>query len=247
MNNIVILSSSLCLWDYDESGNRIPKNFGNNNELLDNFKKYIKRYDNFLFVASSEIDTEITDMYAKNTFASFDLTLPFTNYQILDIRTEHNCDELIKNADFIYLCGGHVPTQNSFFAKIGFKDKLKDSNALIVGASAGSMNCARKVYCPPELEGESLDYNFKRYIDGLALTDINILPHYSDEKDSILDGKRFIEDIVLPDSYNTCIYAISDGDYILVNGEENILYGEAYKIENGNINLISKKQGGTIL
>ena len=61
-------------------------------------------------------------------------------------------------------------------------------NALVVGGSAGSMNCASLVYCPPELEGESEDINFNRYLSGLCLTNINILPHYDVFKNYVLDN-----------------------------------------------------------
>ena len=42
-----ILTSYLDLCDKDENGNRIAKNFGNKNNILDNIKKYVKKYDNF--------------------------------------------------------------------------------------------------------------------------------------------------------------------------------------------------------
>ena len=51
-----ILTSYLDLCDKDENGNRIAKNFGNKNNILDNIKKYVKKYDNFLFVASNEFN-----------------------------------------------------------------------------------------------------------------------------------------------------------------------------------------------
>lgn len=242
--NKVILASSLGLWDYDELGNRIPKKFSNVNGLLDVFRKYIIKYDNFLFVASSEDSIEITDMYAKNTFKAFDLTLPFKNYEVLDIRTENNALELLEKADFIYLCGGHVPTQNKFFSKINLKDIIIKSNALIVGVSAGSMNCAKEVYCPPEYDEEVLNESFKKFYNGLGLTDINIIPHYSDDRYNIIGGKRYIEDIVLPDSYNNTLYAISDGDYILIDGNKKILYGNGYKIEDGKILKLEYKKNG---
>lgn len=245
--NKIILASSLRLWDYDDLGNRIPKRFSNTNGIIDCFKKYIKKYDNFLFIASDENNIEITDMYARNTFKAFDLTLPFNNYQILDIRTEDNALELIKNADLIYLCGGHVPTQNKFFSRIKLKNIIKKTEALIVGVSAGSMNCANRVYCPPELEGEGIDENFKKFYKGLGLTDINIIPHYNDDKENIIDGKKYLDDIIIPDSYKTILYAISDGDYILVDSNKNILFGEMYKIKDGIIVKMNKQVGGLLL
>lgn len=229
-----ILTSYLDLYDKDENGNKIPKNFGNQNQILDNIKKYVKKYDNFLFVASDEYNNEATDIYANTTFKSFNLTIPFKNYYILDSRTENNIDELLENADLIFLCGGHLPTQNAFFNKINLKDKIKNVNAFIIGGSAGAMNMAENVYCIPEVEGEALDPNFNRNLKGLALTNINILPHYDEFRDLILDGKRYIEDIVLPDTYDRIVYGINNGSYILIDNK-NYLYGEAYILKNGVI------------
>lgn len=102
------------------------------------------------------------------------------------------------------------------------------------------MNCATNIYCPPELEGESIDPNFNKYFPGLGLTNINILPHFNDYQDLILDNKKYIEDIIIPDSYKTDIYAIDDGSYFIINNNKTILYGEAYLIKNGKIEMINK-------
>ena len=125
MSNIIILASTMDLYYKDENGNKIATNFGNKNEILNNLKKYVKKFDNFLFVASNETNTEATDIYANVTFESFEKTLPFKNYQILDIRTENEAIELIESADLVFLSGGHVPTQNKFFNKINLKELLK--------------------------------------------------------------------------------------------------------------------------
>ena len=90
------------------------------------------------------------------------MTLPFKNYYFLSPKTKDKAKELVEGADFIFLCGGHLPTQNKFFNDIDLKNLLKNTNALIVGGSAGSMNCADVVYCPPELEEEVLDERFNR-------------------------------------------------------------------------------------
>jgi peptidase E len=247
----IFLNSSLDLYEKDEYENRVPHNFGNRNNILTNFKKHIKKYNNFLFIASNEMSFEITDMYANTTFKSFDLTLPFENYVVLDGRNMDRAEELVLNADLIYLCGGHVPTQLKFFEKINLKNLIQKSDAVICGISAGSMNCANIVYCPPELEKEALDKNFNRYLKGLGLTDINIFPHYDTLKDEYLAGLHQINDIVLPDSYKNEIIALIDGSYILINDNSTIIYGESYHIKDGKLKQLSdenetfaiKKQG----
>ena len=234
-----ILTSYLDIYDKDEEGNRYSKQFGNDNKILDNIKKYVKKYDNLLFVASDEFNNEGTDLYANLAFESFDKTLPFKNYYILDSRTEDIADKLIKEADLIFLCGGHVPTQNQFFNNINLKEKIKNTDALIIGGSAGSMNMADVVYCPPELEGEAIDPNFKNEYKGLGLTNLQIFPHYDEIKDDLVDGIHVMNEIIIPkDSYKYDIYAINNGSYILID-DKNYLYGEAYLIKDGKVEKIN--------
>ncbi len=247
MNNTVILTSCLDLYYKDEQKNRIPHHFGDKNGILTLLKNSIKKYDNFLFVASVQDNAEMTDMYANVTFESFDITLPFKNYQVLDGRTKDQAAQLISQADFIFLCGGHVPTQNKFFANINLTQLIQNTDAVICGASAGSMNCATTVYCPPELDGEALDPNFEEYFAGLGLTDINILPHFDTYDDLMLDGKRYIEDIILPDSYRTDILAINDGAYVVVKDGVSTAFGETYTIKNGITTQICKDEQSLVL
>ena len=98
---------------------------------------------------------------------------------------------------------------------------------------------ADNVYCVPELEGESLDSNFSRHLKGLSLTNINVLPHYEEMKEEYLDGKKIVEDIVLPDTFETKVYGINNGSYILIV-DKKYLYGETYLLDNGNIKLINR-------
>lgn len=233
-----ILTSYIDLYDKDENDNKIPKNFGNKNKILDNIKKYVKKYDNFLFVASDEFNNDITDIYASLTFESFNKTLPFKNYYILDSRTENIIDELIEKADLIFLCGGHVPTQNKFFNNINLKEKIKNTKGFIIGGSAGAMNMADTVYCPPELEGEAINPNFQKVYSGLNLTNINIFPHYDEIKDDIVDGIHVLNEIIIPDSFKHDIYAINNDSYILIDNK-NYIYGEAYLIKDGKIEKIN--------
>ena len=237
--NTIILTSYLDFYEKDEQGNKIAHNFGNDNGILDCLKVNIKKYDNFVFVANG-MEGEKADAYFKLACNSFEMTLPFKNYDFLCPSAKDRAEELIKKADFIFLCGGHLPTQNKFFNDIGLKELLKNTNALIVGGSAGSMNCADIVYCPPELEEEVMDENFNRYLKGLGLTDINIMPHFEEYKRMTICGKRYIDDIVVPDSKKIDIIGLNNGSYIVVNGNHATIYGESYLLTNGKIKLICK-------
>ena len=143
--------------------------------------------------------------------------------------------KLIKNSNFIILGGGHVPTQNKFFGEIGLKELLEEFDGVIFGISAGSMNSALEVYAQPELDGESFDPNYVRFIPGLGLTQTKLLPHYQDTKDSFLDGKKLFEDITYPDSFGHTFIAIPDGSYLYSEDGKEELMGEYFVISDGGI------------
>lgn len=230
----LFLTSSINTNVEDEFGNKTPIKFENKNHILDDFKKYIDKYDNFLYIASDPNDYEKTDLYTSIVFKSFDLTLPFKNYKVLDKRSIKNAKKLVRNADFIYLAGGHVPTQNKFFNDINLKDLLKENkDAVICGVSAGSMNASSIVYSPPEEDGEAINKDYERYLKGLGLINISINPHYNNEEKIILDNLDVKKDILLPDSKKRLFFAYPDGTYILKANNKVMLYGLSYLFKDG--------------
>ena len=161
--------------------------------------------------------------------------MEFESYTVLDRRNQNDAAKLVKSSNFIILGGGHVPTQNRFFGEIRLKELLEDFDGVIFGISAGSMNSAEEVYAQPELEGESLDPNYVRFILGLGLTKTKLLPHYQDTKDSCLDGKRLFEDITYPDSMGHTFIAIPDGSYLYSEDGKEELMREHFVISDGGI------------
>lgn len=145
----LILTSRINIYYKDNEGKKVAHNFGNENGILDLIRTLTPKQDNFVFVASSPANYDTTDNYANLTFDSFRITYPFKNYIILDDRTKDKAKEIIENADLIFLCGGHVPTQNQFFHNINLREIIRNTHALIIGGSAGSMNSAEIVYAQP--------------------------------------------------------------------------------------------------
>ena len=75
---------------------------------------------------------------------------------------------------------------------------------------------------------------------GLDLTKTNLLPHYQDNRDDVLDGLRIYEDIACPDSIGKTFYAIPDGSYLFIDADKREeLRGEAYMVRDGLIKQIS--------
>jgi len=243
---VLILTSSIDVCYKDENEVRIPQNFGNTNGILDTLRKYIDKFDNFLYIASSD-NYEITDVRSAVWFKSFDLTMPFKNYRVLDSRTKNQTKELIENADFILLCGGHLPTQNKLFEELNIREYIRNTNAVVCGASAGSMNSASNVYCPPELEGEALDPDFQKFYKGLGLTEINVFPHFDEIKYLEVDGKQNLNDFIIPDSYDLPILCLNEGSYIVVKDDSSTVFGESYIASNGKLTQICKDNESVIL
>ena len=161
---------------------------------------------------------------------------------MLDRRNAHQAEELVKQADWIILCGGHVPTQNRFLHEIGLKGLMEGFDGVVMGCSAGSMNCADEVYSHPELPGEARDPQYRRWLRGLGLTDINLVPHFEQVRYAQVDGLRLFEDIAFPDSWGHRFYTFRDGGYVIQKtGHPAELRGEAYEITRGAMRRVSEE------
>ena len=161
---------------------------------------------------------------------------------MLDRHNAAQTPELVKKADWIVLCGGHVPTQNKFLHDIGLKQLIQDFPGVVMGCSAGSMNCADMVYSHPELPGEAVDPHYQRWLKGLGLTHIQLVPHMEQVRYAQVDGLRLFEDVAFPDSWNHRFYTFRDGGYVIQKpGKRPELRGEAFEITRGAMHRVSEE------
>ena len=210
------------------------------NSFVEELKKVLPATISGLFICSDPDHYERTDRFSSSVKASFeDAGFTFSQFNILDRRTEKLAEKLVSTANFIILAGGHVPTQNRFFAEIRLRELLQNWDGVLMGISAGTMNSAEVVYAHPELEGETSP-DFRKFLPGLGLTKTMVLPHYQMIKDDVLDGLRVFEDIAYPDSVGRRFYALVDGSYLFGKDGTEELRGEAYLIEDGVLTQISK-------
>ena len=217
------------------------------NRFIDELRLRLPAGCRALHICSDPDNRQKMDFHAALTKQSFeDAGFSFVDYGVLDGRNEESAEELVLGADLLILAGGHVPTQNRFFRKIGLREMLKDYSGVIIGISAGNMNSAETVYSQPEMDGEAIDPDYCRFFPGLGLTKTMLLPHYQDAKDDVLDGMRLFEDITFPDSYGRTFYAIPDGSYLFIDSDGEELRGEAYMIRDGVMSKISS-DGDTVL
>lgn len=210
------------------------------NELIERLQAVLPPNPRAVFVCSHPESHDMTCHFGADTASAFCLAgMAFSSYVVLDGQNMEYAAFLIENSDLIVFSGGHVPTQNDFLHDCGLRELLEGYDGVIMGISAGSMNLADEVYAQPEEAGES-DPEFERFIPGLGLTDVNILPHYQKVKDNILDDLRLYEDITFADSWDHTFFALPDGSWIYQDDEELTLLGEAYLIRNGVIELLTR-------
>ena len=208
------------------------------NDFVENLRECLPENPRCLFVCSNPDSYDLTDNFARDMTDAFaEAEIEFSEVAVLDGRNVEDAQMLIWESDLIILSGGHVPTQNAFFQEIGLRELIENFQGVVMGISAGTMNCADRVYVQPEEEGES-DPEFQRFAEGLGLTDVNVLPHYQQVKDNVLDGLRLFEDITYADSMGECFFALVDGSYIVEEDGVTTLFGEAYCIQDGEIEQI---------
>lgn len=211
----------------------------NANNFIDRIREVLPPNPQAVFVCSDPDDHDGTCRFAAETCAAFlEAGIPFGSYQVLDGSTAGRAYSMLSHSDLVILGGGHVPTQNAFFRKIRLRHLLHKFQGVVVGISAGSMNCADLVYIQPEEEGESAP-DFPRFAPGLGLTGVNICPHYQKVKNMILDGQRLFEDITYADSMGHTFFALPDGSYFYQDEECLLLSGQAWRIRDGILELLT--------
>ena len=219
----------------------LPCCFFEKNDFIRNLKRVWKQNARCLVISADPYNFELNNemSYTFHRAFLYHGMIP-ESVRICDARNDYHIRDLVEASDMIILGGGHVPTQMAFFEKIGLRELLKEYQGIVMGISAGSMNCADIVYAQPEEDGESVDPEYRKFFPGLELTKYQILPHYQKVKDNILDGRRLYEDIIYQDSDQQRFYALPDSSYILQDENGAVLYGEAYLVQDGKLTKICR-------
>ena len=214
-------------------GKRIPTKLMENNGLLDTIRSSWKENSNVLIISGSPGFYDKNDSVVSCLKESFSLSgLSFMDFLMCDDRNREIINRF-SEMDVLILAGGHVPSQNAFLKELKLEERLSNWDGLLIAWSAGSMNCAEIVYAGPELPGEAIDPEYRRWIRGLGINKINIFPHFEALKDEMLDGMRLIEDITYSDSMGHEIIALNNGSFIVTDNDTETLYGDAYSIKDG--------------
>ena len=172
--------------------------------MIRRLKQALPPYCRCLYICSDPDRRDLNCTFGADVFQIFAQEgMAFSHYAVLDGDNFYEAKKLVEESDLIVLAGGHVPTQNAFFHKIRLPELLREYQGVVLGISAGSMNMAEVVYAQPEEPGESSS-EYQKFIPGLGLTNIQILPHYQKAKHYTVDGLHLYHEITLPDSMGNC-------------------------------------------
>ncbi|MCI9500931.1 MAG: type 1 glutamine amidotransferase-like domain-containing protein [Hungatella sp.] len=237
----LFLTSSPCC-PYPQKDGGIRYGYSRENGFLEELARGWEPDCQCLMICSDPDDFSRNDKMKEEFRGFFEISgIPVSGLTMCDRRNQKDLGRLLEESRMVILAGGHVPTQNKFFREIGLKAQISGFKGTVMGISAGTMNCAHTVYAQPELSGESTDPGYQRFLKGLGLTHLQILPHYQEVKDRLLDGRRLYEDITFEDSYGHTFYALVDGSYVLVQDGHQVLRGEGYRIRDGAMKRICVK------
>ena len=231
----------------DANGNKIPVGCHNSNGLVDKIKENIKSLNKFVYIASNPDNFEKSDAQSIATGEALRIEgLKINEVVVIDHRFDENIKETILSADMVFLAGGHVPTQNEYFKEIDLKSILKEYKGVVVGQSAGSMNCSELVYAQPENEEEFNSADYNKFISGLGLTNIIIMPHMNRAKTDELCGTTTYE-MCLEDSFECPHYGISDGGYILIKDGVATAFGKTIYFKDGKEKVLCEDGQSVVL
>ena len=226
-----ILASSFNSNETDAEGNRfavaMPDIF------VTDIRRYVKKFDNLVYVCSDPDLHEVTDYRGGLVFDSLDLSgLKFVNKVIIDGRNKEKAVELIKSADLVLLAGGRVDLQIKFFKEIGLREILENYKGLVIGGSAGAMNLCEIVFCFPESSTDAKGFFF----EGMGFYDKIVIPHF-DGKNQRYTHESDIDVVshILQHSHGREFIAYDDDSYIVVRGNDIRYVGSFYTIRDGRV------------
>lgn len=186
-------------------------------------KTHVKLKKDFVFVASEfENIHEKTDWYCSHFLKMFsDCELTFGNVTVIDSRIpKKTAQDVIRNADVLWLAGGDTPTQFAYLKSYGLIPCIQEQKGVIIGMSAGSINMAKTAVCTLTCGHSEL-----AVYEALGLVEFSVEPHF--DKDNITE-----ELLSLSEKYP--LYGMCD--------ESAVVCVEGTKSYLGNVYMISNRQ-----
>ncbi len=215
------------------AGNITENNWNGNDTITDRYgfaselRSCWKNGAKCLYICSEPADhsgNDATLIYYREAFrnSGFD----FACFDLADDRYANDfTQEKLASYNVIILGSGRVPTQHYFFEELKLREALHSDafDGVVIGISAGALNCAKETYNWPEEPGDTVSPANPRFYEGLGLVNAQVLPHFQARYDMYVDGRHLYSDITVRDSIDRKFLAIPDYSYVIAkDGAENV-------------------------
>lgn len=192
----------------------ITNHYGFSREL----RTYWKERARCLYICSDPEDhagNDVTLIYYRECFRNSGFG--FQCFDLIDSRYAWDFSvERIASYDVVILGSGRVPKQHRFFEEIRLREALHSNfGGIVIGISAGALNCAKVTYNWPEEPGDTIDPANPKFYAGLGLVNAKVLPHFQARYDMFVDGRHLYSDITVQDSLGQEFWALPDYSYVV--------------------------------
>ena len=152
----------------------------------------------------------------------------FDEYHLINYRVQkEDAQTLIQKASVIFLLGGNTVKQNEFLMEYELSDWIKNSSAIVMGASAGAINMSAKWLC-----SKNFGYNVETsaIYEGIGLDDFAVLSHFDLENNMALVQEELS---TLSEEMN--VYASNKDCAVRIKGDKIDILGQVYLISHSKI------------
>lgn len=194
-------------------------------EIAEILKEELKIRDSLVFISCQPDNYTQNDEDSHGMHNMFvEKNMSFTKYNVIDYRTNtSDAIKSIREASCIFLMGGNATLQFKLICDMGILHEIRQSNAAILGVSAGAMN----------IGGPTVDiYESSTPYEGLALAHITTKAHYPFDNDLLQSLKEV--------SMKIPICLMTDESAIFITKEKITQTGQIYWMVKENISSITQ-------
>lgn len=154
--------------------------------------------------------------------------IKFDEYHLINYRVQkEDAQSLIQNASAIFLLGGDTVEQNAFLKEYGLADAIRQSGAVVLGASAGAINMSAKWLCSRKF---GYDVEESNLYEGIGLGNFSVLSHFDLENNiEMVRSELALLSEELP------VYASNKDCALRVKGDHLDILGDVYLIARSEI------------
>ena len=205
-------------------------------DIAERLRAELPERKSLVFISAWPEDHERNDADSDGMHAMFEEKgMPFDEHHVIDDRTESaDAKHLIQKASCIFLVGGNATAQINLIREKKLADSIRDSNAVILGVSAGAMNTGKTVI---DIWKTMTPY------EGLWLTDITVLSHYNEADQKTGDkntSNRERNMMICAASEIHPVWAMADGSAIFIKNGRISTTGSVHYADKGEIKALTK-------